>query len=505
MVWKSCKLTLLIALTGSFCLAQSDRQFRGVWVATVANIDWPSRPDLPTSVQQQEFIDLLDRHHKNGMNAIILQIRPAADAFYLSSLEPWSQWLVTNSAIPDYDPLAFCIKEAHARGMELHAWFNPYRARFNYADSLLSHPESLEARHPEWLVTYGKNKYLNPGLPQAREHTIAVVLDVVKRYPIDGVHFDDYFYPYKIEGQVFPDSATYELYRSPVQSLEDWRRSNIDQLIQQLHDSLQRIKPHVSFGISPFGVWRNIDKDPEGSSTRAGQTCYDDLYADVRKWLKEGWIDYVAPQLYLPIAHERMAFETMIEWWCRNHFGKPVYIGHAAYRVNGTTDSKWRNPSELFNQYRLCQKCEAIQGNIYFSSKSFDSNPLGINDSLQTKIYSHRALPPVRNQKSVVKQSLKINMTIGEKKVVAASWPTSDTLNNAVPFILKIIMIRKNKGTIQTQLLNKNQVTLSKVKRNQLYQFQIEAIDKYLRVIATGITTPVRRRGKRLVFLTSLP
>jgi uncharacterized lipoprotein YddW (UPF0748 family) len=474
-------------------------QFRGVWVATVANIDWPSQSSLSIAEQQAEFIELLEMHKKNGMNAILLQVRPAADAFYYSRLEPWSQWLINDSSSLHYDPLQFCIKEAHARGIELHAWFNPFRAQVNYTDSLKSNVNSIASKHPEWTVIYGKNKYLNPGIPEARKHTLNVVMDVVNRYDIDGVHFDDYFYPYKIEGSAFPDSLTFAEHGNHFQSRDDWRRTNIDLLIQTLHDSIKQVKPYVSFGVSPFGVWRNNDKDSDGSATRAGQTCYDDLYADVRKWMREGWIDYVAPQLYLPIGHERVAFETMIEWWCRNSFGVPIYIGQAAYRVNGATqDARWKKPSELFNQFRLCQTCPAIKGNIYFSSKSFKSNPLGINDTLRTNIYRKPSLTPNRKIFVGEPDSIQVNVSYLRGKLTL-SWPQVDSLNPAVPFVIHQYSRHKNRKDTATFFVDTNMFINPKLKKKRTYCYRVEAMDRYVNVAAVGKTGVWRRKGKKLV------
>ncbi len=497
MVWRFCSVVIsfFVLHTG---FSQTAREFRGVWVATVANIDWPSKPNLDDETQQQEFRALLDLHQKNGINAVLLQIRPAADAFYRSSLEPWSEWLTTAPRTPGYDPLAFCLREAHARGMELHAWFNPYRARFNATDSVHPHPLSIEAKHPEWLVTYGKNKYLNPGLPEARQHTVSVVLDVVRRYAIDGVHFDDYFYPYKIEGQAFPDSATYQHYRLPGQSLDDWRRANIDLLIHHLHDSIKQIKPHLFFGVSPFGVWRNQDKDPEGSATWAGQTCYDDLYADVRKWLREGWIDYVAPQLYLPIGHERMDFETVVRWWCQNHYGKPIYIGQAAYRINGETDARWKNPSQLFEQYRLCRTCPAIQGNIYFSSKSFRQNPLGVNDSLRLRIYRERALPPPRLASSKAARPVAVTIAT-HKRGLVVRWPVGDSLNRSVPYVLHLEKTTRRGVKREVLFLRHPSYAIHKARSHHAYAFRVEVINHFLQRSAHGETPVVRRKRNQLI------
>ncbi|MBC7416963.1 MAG: family 10 glycosylhydrolase, partial [Pedobacter sp.] len=278
------------------------REFRGVWVATVANIDWPSKPGLSTDQQKQELIGILDRHKAEGMNAIILQIRPAADAFYAKSREPWSYWLMGKQGLapaPGYDPLEFAIKEAHARGMELHAWFNPYRASMS-ANTVFAknHPTQI---HPDWFFTYGGKKQFDPGIPEVRDYIIQVILDVVKQYNIDGVHFDDYFYPYPIAGQRIDDAATYSKYGGDFKDINDWRRNNVDLLIKELDDSVHYYKKFVKFGISPFGIWRNSYEDPEGSES-SGLSNYAELYADSRKWIKEGWVDYINPQIYFTFS-----------------------------------------------------------------------------------------------------------------------------------------------------------------------------------------------------------
>ena len=272
-------------------------EFRGVWVATVGNIDWPSKKTLSVEEQKEEFINLVEMHKRNGMNALIVQVRPAADALYSSSYEPWSEFLTGiqgQAPVPFYDPLTFMISETHKRGMEFHAWLNPYRAVFNMRTSSIA-SNHLTKTHPEWFLVYGDKKYFNPGLPQVRRHTVKVVEDLVKRYDIDGVHMDDYFYPYRIAGREFPDEKEYKRYGKGM-SKDEWRRSNCDSIIYELFNAIRTIKPKLRFGISPFGIWRNKSQDPMGSDTKGGQTNYDDLYADILLWLEKGWIDYVAPQ-----------------------------------------------------------------------------------------------------------------------------------------------------------------------------------------------------------------
>ena len=369
------------------------KEFRGVWVATVDNIDWPARGKWDSEAQKAEFIRLLDFHKRNGMNAVIVQIRPAADAFYASPYEPWSQWLTGvqgKTPQPWYDPLQFMITEAHKRNMAFHAWLNPYRANFNIRSASIaaSHPVK---QHPEWFVTYGNTMYFNPGVTDAKKHVIKVVRDIVKRYDIDAIHMDDYFYPYRIAGKEFPDEAAYRKSGSRLNK-EDWRRDNVNTIIQELSDAIKEEKPWCQFGISPFSVWRNKSRDARGSNTQAGQTNYDDLYADVLLWMKEGWIDYVAPQLYLEIGHDKIDYNTILKWWVDNSYDTHIYIGHGIYRAGSNTT--WRNPNEIPNQIKALRKYPQVKGSIFYSSKSFNNNPNGWNDSLRNNYYRIPATIP---------------------------------------------------------------------------------------------------------------
>ncbi len=376
------------------CVAQTAKEFRGVWIATVDNIDWPLKGDYNTESQKAEFIRQLDMHKKNGMNAVIVQVRPAADAFYPSTLEPWSQWLSGKQGkapYPFYDPLEFMIEEAHKRGMEFHAWCNPYRAVFNINNSSISSTHIINHK-PEWFLSYGGKKYFDPANKNAQKFVVDVIRDIVKRYDVDAIHMDDYFYPYRIAGQEFPDAESFKKNGNGLKK-DDWRRSNVDSIIKKLYVAMREEKPWVQFGISPFSVWRNMDKDPRGSDSKGGVTNYDDLYADILLWLEKGWIDYVAPQLYLEIGHNKIAFEKMLNWWSKNSFGKHIYIGHGIYRVNENATA-WKNVNELPNQIKLIRQTPNIQGSIYFSSKTFFNNPNGWNDSLQNNYYKTPALIP---------------------------------------------------------------------------------------------------------------
>lgn len=378
--------------------AQPKYEFRGVWIATVDNIDWPTYGNWDAEKQKEEFIGILDMHQKNGMNAMVVQIRPSGDAFYPSPYEPWSQWLTGTQGKPPspyYDPLQFMIEETHKRGMEFHAWLNPYRAVFNVNTSSIA-PNHITRVHPEWFLKYGDKKYFDPGNKEAQKFVVDVVRDIVKRYQVDAIHMDDYFYPYRIPGKEFPDEVSYRKSGSNL-SKDDWRRSNVDTIIRALSKVIKQEKKLCRFGISPFGVWRNNDKDPDGSDSKAGQTNYDDLYADILLWLKKGWIDYVTPQLYREIGDDKMAYEKLVDWWSKHSYGRHIYIGHGIYRGTGKETAGWRDPNQIPNQVKILRRNPNIQGSLYFSSKTFSRNPYGWNDSLQNNYYKYPALlPPMR-------------------------------------------------------------------------------------------------------------
>jgi uncharacterized lipoprotein YddW (UPF0748 family) len=314
------------------------REFRGVWVATVSNIDWPSRRDLSVEQQKAELLDLLDRAQRLHLNAIILQVRPACDALYASDLEPWSEYLtgqMGKAPEPFYDPLAFAVAEAHRRGLELHAWFNPYRARHAAAAGTIA-PGHISRTQPDLVKTYGKSLWLDPGEPSVQEHTIRVIMDVVRRYDIDGVHLDDYFYPYKerdAQNQVlpFPDEPSWERYLQTGGKLgrSDWRRENVNTLVRRLYRQIKASKPWVKFGISPFGIWR-----PGFPSQIQGFDAYEELFADARKWLAEGWVDYFTPQLYWRIEQTAQSYPVLLNWWVQQNLqGRHLWPGNFASRA----------------------------------------------------------------------------------------------------------------------------------------------------------------------------
>jgi uncharacterized lipoprotein YddW (UPF0748 family) len=374
------------------------REFRGAWVASVANIDWPSTRNLSTINQQRELLELLDRAVALNLNAILLQVRPAADALYASRLEPWSEYLTgTQGRAPDpyWDPLEFAVREAHARGLELHAWFNPYRARDTGARSPLSSTH-IARTNPELVLPYAGFLWMDPAEPAVRERTLRVVLDVVRRYDIDGVHIDDYFYPYPENNRrgveiPFPDDRSWKRYQrgGGTMTRADWRRSNVDSLVRALNDGVHRTKPWVRFGISPFGIWQ--PGNPPGVQ---GLNAYSVLYADARKWLREGWLDYLTPQLYWPTTKPQQSYAGLLAWWVgENYKGRHIWAGNFTSRAGAPGASAFP-VSELLEQIRVSRRQPGSTGNVHFSMVSFLRNQAGINDALVAGPYATPALPP---------------------------------------------------------------------------------------------------------------
>jgi len=372
------------------------REFRGVWIATVENIDWPKK-NTTADEQKEQLTDILDDHQETGINAVFFQVRPAADAFYAKGTEPWSKWLNGKQGVapdPFYDPLEFAITEAHKRGMELHAWFNPYRATNDNKYYALS-PNHITNLKPEWFFTYGGQKLFNPGIPEVREYIIHIILNVVDNYDVDGIHMDDYFYPYQVPGQTINDAATFVKYGAGYDDIKDWRRHNVDTLIQALGDSIHKHKPHMKFGVSPFGIWANQSQNPEGSATSGGSSYYEN-YADARKWMQKGWVDYVVPQIYWARNSRIANFDTLLNWWSNNTFNRHLYIGQAVYRVaeHSKASIAFKNTSELPNQMRDLRNNPRVQGSVFFSSNSLTDNFGGFADSLKYNFYKYQALPP---------------------------------------------------------------------------------------------------------------
>ncbi|WP_460109567.1 glycoside hydrolase family 10 protein [Streptomyces sp. YKOK-J1] len=372
-------------------------EMRGVWVATVANRDWPSKPGLTTAEQREELIGHLDRAVRDRLNTVILQVRPTADALWPSPYEPWSEYLTgTQGRDPGWDPLGTAVREAHARGLELHAWFNPYRVA-NHTDPgrlAPSHPARL---HPDWVVPYGGRLYYDPGLPEVRAFVQRAMLDAVARYPVDAVHFDDYFYPYPVAGQTFDDDASYDRYGGDFAVRADWRRDNIDRLVREMAAGIRRVRPGTRFGISPFGVWRNATTDPLGSDTRAGVQTYDDLHADTRTWVRNHWIDYIAPQLYWNIGFAAADYATLVDWWAgvARGTGTHLYVGEALYKAGAAGQpSQWQDPVELSRHLTLAARYPQVRGHVFFAAKEVAADPIGAMARVVADHYRQPARTP---------------------------------------------------------------------------------------------------------------
>lgn len=393
------------------------REFRGAWIATVGNIDYPTSKTLTTAQQQTEFIKLLDQHKQAGINAVMVQIRTNGDAFYPSELAPWSEFLTGRQGkAPDpfYDPMLFMISECRKRGIEFHAWFNPYRAVANVNTSILD-AKHVAIKRPDWLLSYGNLRVLDPGNPEVRKHVTQVVLEVTNKYDIDGVHFDDYFYPYPSTGLTLNDSATYAKDKRGIVNKNDWRRDNVNILIKAISDSIKSVKPWVKFGISPFGIWQNKTANQPLGSPTGGLESYNDIYCDTRTWLQKGWIDYVVPQLYWNIGLTVADYSKLVPWWAENSFDRHLYIGQAAYRINATDNTTWQNTSHMPSQIRLNRANGKVQGSIYYNTNTLNRNPLGFRDSLITNFYKNPSLMPTMAWKDAVSpnapQNLSVNFT----------------------------------------------------------------------------------------------
>ncbi|PWJ44825.1 glycoside hydrolase family 10 protein [Sediminitomix flava] len=388
---------LIFQHLSSFAQSGIKREFRGVWIATVNNIDWPSKPGLSSDEQKQEFIEVLDHHLEDGLNAVFVQVRAAGDAIYNSRFEPWSSCFTGTQGQPPnpyYDPLSFMIEEAHRRGMEFHAWINPFRAVTNTEKVRVSSDHPIYS-NPSWFLDYGTLKLFNPGIPEVRAYVCDIILDLIKNYDLDGVHFDDYFYPYPEYGKVLKDRSAYYKYREKGQGLADWRRENINDLIYMTHKTIKNYNSKIKFGVSPFGVWRNKRESPYGSPTLSGYTNYDHLYADVRHWMENGWVDYIAPQVYQSTQHDKIPYKPLVTWWAENakELGCHLYVGQAAYRLHNSLEAGWKDNYELSDQI-LHNRRERVEGTILYNSTSLIRNKGHIVDTLRQNYFYHPALLP---------------------------------------------------------------------------------------------------------------
>lgn len=344
------------------------KPMKGVWISTVYNLDWPSTGSAGNAAKQKaEFDSLLDKLKAIGFNAVFVQVRPSGDSLYPSRIVPWSKVLTgTQGKDPGYDPLAYMVDAAHKRGMQFHAWFNPFRATLDGKTTGLA-ANHVAVAHPEWTVNAGGKLYLNPGVPAARQHIIDTVMEVVNGYDVDGVHLDDYFYPSNV---TFADDNAFRTYNpSGIASKADWRRDNINRFVKDLGEAVHTAKPKVSYGISPFGVWRNVKTDSTGSDTAAGVTAYDSMFADTRTWISEQWIDYIAPQVYWSLSFSQARYDKLVDWWVNEvkDSGVKLYIGQGAYKVGDVKQSaEWQSGEQIINQLKYNEKYPEVEGSIMF-------------------------------------------------------------------------------------------------------------------------------------------
>lgn len=372
------------------------RDLRAMWIASVVNIDWPSATGLSADAQKAELLHWLDVARDFRLNAVFIQVRPTADAFWPSPYEPWSQYLTgVQGRDPGYDPLGFMVTEAHKRNLELHAWYNPYRVSMQ-ADPTKLVPEHPARRNPDWIWAFGGKLYYDPGLPAVQEHIQQAILHSVQNYDIDGVHFDDYFYPYPVAGQTIPDAATFASHGAGFATIGDWRRHNVDTFVQSISQRIKQTKPWVKFGISPFGIWRNAATDPLGSQTNGSQS-YDNQYADSRRWVLEGWLDYINPQIYWQIGLSIADYTKLLPWWAdvarQGH--TQLYVGEANYKV---ASGVFTDPAELSRHLALCRELDpaigSVAGNVYFSAKDVGNDPRGAMSQVRADHYRYPALVP---------------------------------------------------------------------------------------------------------------
>jgi len=383
-------LLLVAALVAAGAWAQQKREMRGAWIQCVNG----QFQGMGTQRMQQTLAYQLDELRKDGVNTIIFQVRPECDALYESSIEPWSRFLTGTQGQPPspyWDPLGWMIEQCHARGMELHAWINPYRARTKNTTMLA--PNHIQVRKPQNCFDYDGLTILNPGIPENRDYICEVARDIVTRYDVDGIHMDDYFYPYPAAGQTIPDDQQYQLYNNGIRDRGDWRRYNVNLFIEQFYKTVHKAKPWVKVGISPFGIYRNKRSSDIGSNTNGLQN-YDDLYADVLLWVNNGWLDYCVPQLYWEIGHKAADYDTLIRWWNQYAGKRPLIIGEDVERTVKATDPANPSQSQMNAKYRLHRQMPNVKGTVLWYAKAVVDNIGNYGSSLRSYYWSKPVLQP---------------------------------------------------------------------------------------------------------------
>ncbi len=490
---------LLCCLLPFLSMAQQapKRELRGAWIATYLGIDWPNRTQTPAQ-QRAAFITIADHHKATGLNVLYVQVRSQCDAMYNSPIEPWSADLTgTQGVAPStpWDPMEFAIEECHKRGMEFHAWLNPYRAVGNSANLPVFAATHVAKQHPEWLLSQGTLRVLDPGLPQVRDYITTVVDDIVTRYDVDGIHFDDYFYPPAAPAGTTPynDSASFAADPRGFAVKADWRRDNVSLLIKRIYDSIRSIKPWVKFGVSPSGIYRNSTNPAIGTPT-SGLEHYTTLFADTRKWLQEGWVDYIMPQVYWYIGQPGANYAAIVPWWNNNAYGRHVYIGMAGYKVNDAAQAApWMDPKQIPNEVRMNR--DSLYANIfgqsiYNTSSLRSATRLGFRDSLRLDFYKKPALQPVMLWRDNVAPSapIALNATPYGLDSVALTWTNTASTTDEMDKARQFVIYRSEDPAIDTTsadnilfITTRDQTTYTdkSIVPNTTYYYAVTAVDRF--------------------------
>lgn len=497
MTYKHFLLFLLTTLYSGYGKCETQypkREMRALWVATILNLDFPSTNNLSVSEQKQEFINLLDSMQHYNFNTIVMQVRPSGEVLYPSAYEPWASVLTGKQGKapnPYYDPLLFMITESHKRNIDFHAWINPYRAVFNYKKTKLS-PNHPVHKHPEWFLKYGSHIYYNPALPETRNFITNIVRELTLNYDIDAIHLDDYFYPYPIKNIEFPDNTDFIKYALPQQTKEEWRRENVNKIVESIATTIKEIKPWVQLGISPFGVWRNADKDPKGSDTQAEHSNYDSLYADVLYWIQNNWVDYITPQIYWHIGHPQADYKTLVKWWIQNKGNSYLYIGHALYKVSDSSRfPAWKTADEISKQLKLNSSEPKVSGSMFFRAKVLEKPQLlSLKKELKENRYRFPALPPetiVATNNTPPKAKLKRI----KKRTFQLSWesPKGNDANT-----LKYYQVYMFEGKKKIGNLNNARSIIQRTRNNSLILHRADK--RYKRRKRTFVITRINRANQ---------
>lgn len=525
-------------------------EMRGVWIATLVNIDWPSK-ESTVRQRKAEFQNLLDSLERVNINTVLFQVRPHGDALYKSSYEPWSEYLTgkqgqePSDITGSCDPFAYIIEESHKRGIEVHAWLNPYRITA-YSDTTRLDSSHIYFKHPEWFVkhTADGRYYFIPGIEESQEFVLKVVEEIVADYDVDAIHFDDYFYQYPDrEGKNINDSLQYAQYiaqfdpltntrsdtvitkagdsvkyellevKREFDNIHDWRRNNVNNMVEEVHNRIVQTKPWVKFGISPFGVYKNKDvNNPDGSETSAGVTNYYDLYADVLYWMEQGWVDYITPQIYWRTDHTKAAFDVLLDWW-DNHYNEKVklFIGHGIYRVGSPDFQKyefWKTTDGFVDQIDLVRASKNAEGSMHFSARYFVENPININEALGEK-YNKPAIGPVYSDAKENPSVVSAPEVSGSRKAgVKIQW--DDITDNDIRYYLVYRFEGDKVGDMSVAdnivakvpgYAVKHQFVDTAVKRSKKYTYVVTSVDRYnVESKASASATLKAKRSKVKVY-----